>query len=397
QDVIDSMNIHRGEDSTSGGKSMMAVVSDIKADGDNVVFELSEPVADFPFYMAQYNFTVCPSKDGVVDQSGVGTGPYVLEAYEPGVRGSGKRNPNYFKDGTPFFDSFDLLSVNDSAALSTGLLTGQFHVIQPVDPKTASRLDASPGVSVVSVAGGSTITMPMHADKAPFNNVDFRLAMKYAVDREELRDKVFQGHASLANDHPVAPFDRFYNPDIPQRGYDIDKAKYHLKKSGHEGVNVQIHASDAAFAGSVDAGVLYSESAKKAGINLEVVKEPIDGYWSNVWTKVPFCYCYWGARPTPDLILSLGYICGATWGDTNWCHEKFTSLVAAARVELDTAKRKAIYADVQQILHDEGSTIVPVFQNLVHGISDKVDTGGEILGAQPLDTFRLFEKWSFKA
>ncbi|MEQ9487442.1 MAG: ABC transporter substrate-binding protein, partial [Alphaproteobacteria bacterium] len=47
QDVIDSMNIHRGEDSTSGGKSMMAVVSDIKADGDNVVFELSEPVADF--------------------------------------------------------------------------------------------------------------------------------------------------------------------------------------------------------------------------------------------------------------------------------------------------------------------------------------------------------------
>jgi len=112
---------------------------------------------------------------------------------------------------------------------------------------------------------------------------------------------------------------------------------------------------------------------------------------------VPYCYSYWGARPTPDLILSLAYICGAAWGDTNWCHEKFTNLVAAARVELNPVKRKAIYADVQWILHDEGSTVVPVFQNLVHGISDKIDTGGRILGAQPLDTFRVFEKWSFKA
>ena len=77
--------------------------------------------------------------------------------------------------------------------------------------------------------------------------------------------------------------------------------------------------------------------------------------------------------------------------------ESYPELDAAARVELDPVKRKAIYADVQWILHEEGSTIVPLFQNLVHGISDTIDTGGDILGAQPLDTFRVFEKWSFKA
>lgn len=397
QDVIDSMNLHRGKDSKSGGASMMKIVSDIRADGDDVVFELSEPAADFPYYLAQNVFGIAPSKDGAVDQSGVGTGPFILEEFNPGVRGTGKRNPNYFKEGKPYFDSFELLTVNDPAALSSGLLTGQLHAIQPVDPKTSAQLDAAPGVGVVSVSGGSTITMPMHADKAPFDNVDFRLAMKYAVNRAELRDKVFRGHASLANDHPVAPFDRFYNPDIPQREYDPDKAGFHLKKAGYEGTKIEIHASEAAFPGAVDAGALYVENAREAGVNLDVVRQPIDGYWSNVWGKVPFCYCYWGARPTPDLILTLAYICGAAWGDTNWCHEKLTDLVAAARVELDPVKRKAIYADVQWILHKEGSTIVPLFQNLVHGISDKIDTGGDILGAQPLDTFRVFEKWSFKA
>ena len=51
----------------------------------------------------------------------------------------------------------------------------------------------------------------------------------------------------------------------------------------------------------------------------------------------------------------------------------------------------------EQILHDEGSTIVPLFQNILHGINDKIDTGGEVLGTQLLDSFRIFKKWSFKA
>jgi peptide/nickel transport system substrate-binding protein len=397
QDVIDSMNLSRGEGSTRGGASMLKIVEDIKPDGDNVVFKLSEAAADFPFYLAQNVFGIGPSIDGKVDESGVGTGPFVLEEFNPGVKAIGKRNPNYFKEGNPYFDSFEVLSVSNSATASAALVNNELDVIQPVDLKTASRLDATQGVSVLSVAGGSTITMPMHADKEPFSNNDFRLAMKFAIDREKLRDKVFYGHASVANDHPFPTFDTFYNPDIPQRQYDPDKAKFHAKKSGFADAKVRLHASDAAFLGSVDAGVLFVESAKKAGLNVEVVREPIDGYWSNVWSKVPFSYCYWGGNPTPDLILSLAYICDAAWGDTNWCDRKFTDLVSAARVELDYDKRKALYAEVQQILHDEGSTIVPLFQNIVHGISDKIDTGGEVLGSQPLDAYRIFKKWSFKA
>jgi peptide/nickel transport system substrate-binding protein len=283
------------------------------------------------------------------------------------------------------------------ASLSSGLLSGQFHVIQPVDPKTAARLNEAPGVQVLSVPGGSNVTMPMHADKAPFNDVDFRQAMKYAVDRQEMIDKIFFGHASLANDHPVAPFDPFFNADIPQRSYEPDRAKFHLRKAGYDGEEIVIHASDAAFPGALGAGSLYAENAKRAGVNLSVKREPIDGYWSDVWSKVPFCYCYWGARPTPDLILSLAYICGAAWGDTNWCDDQFTQLVAAARVELDHAKRRQMYGDAQMILHERGATVVPVFQNLVHGVRDEIDTGGAVLGAQPFDTFRMFEKWSFKA
>ena len=79
--------------------------------------------------------------------------------------------------------------------------------------------------------------------------------------------------------------------DIPQRVYDPDKAKFHWKKGGYDGP-VTLHTSEAAFAEAVDAAVLYKEQAAKAGIQVEVQREPADGYWSDVWRKKPICHVH---------------------------------------------------------------------------------------------------------
>ena len=52
-----------------------------------------------------------------------------------------------------------------------------------------------------------------------------------------------------------------------------------------EGLKVDLSAADAAFAGSVDAALLMAEHAKAAGIEINVIREPNDGYWDNVWLK----------------------------------------------------------------------------------------------------------------
>ena len=71
--------------------------------------------------------------------------------------------------------------------------------------------------------------------------------------------------------------------ELPQRGYDPDKAKWHLKQAKMENLSVEFHAADTAFAGAVDAGQLMRESAKPAGINIDIKREPNDGYWADVW------------------------------------------------------------------------------------------------------------------
>ena len=67
-----------------------------------------------------------------------------------------------------------------------------------------------------------------------------------------------------------------------------------------EDLTVELLAADTAFGGAVDAALLYSERAKAAGITINVKRVPNDGYWSNVWNKLPWCACYWGGRTIED-------------------------------------------------------------------------------------------------
>lgn len=99
----------------------------------------------------------------------------------------------------------------------------------------------------------------------------------------------------------------FFDASLEQRAYDADKAKFHLKQAGLSSLNVQLYTAESALEGAVDASLLYAEQAKKAGINIEVLRQPNDGYWSNVWLVKPFCCSYWGGRPTPDWMFSAGY------------------------------------------------------------------------------------------
>ena len=83
EDVIHSINVHRGEDTRSTGKGLVAAVVDIKADGkDTVVFTLESGNADFPFTVSDYHFPIGPA--GSMDaewEKGIGTGPFILESW----------------------------------------------------------------------------------------------------------------------------------------------------------------------------------------------------------------------------------------------------------------------------------------------------------------------------
>ncbi|MEM7055256.1 MAG: ABC transporter substrate-binding protein, partial [Pseudomonadota bacterium] len=359
-DVIATVGHHGGDDSKSPVKAIVDQVAGVKSEGDHVVvFELKNGNADFPFMLAAPQLGILPAdgNGGVAVGDGNGTGAYKVVSYDPGVRLELERNPNYFMPDRAWFDSAEAITIADSAARQNALITDEVDIIDRVEVKTAEHLNRVDSVSILDVVGTLHYTFPMRTDTAPFDNNDVRLALKYAMDREELLQKILRGYGTLGNDHPISPVNRFHASELAQRQYDPDKAKYHAEKAG--GINVQLSAADSGFPGSVDAATLIKEHAAKAGIGIEVIREPNDGYWSDVWMKKPWCACYWSGRPTEDWMFTDAYAEESAWNDSFWKHDRFNALLKEARAELDTGKRREMYVEMQRITSDEGGVAIP--------------------------------------
>jgi peptide/nickel transport system substrate-binding protein len=191
--------------------------------------------------------------------------PYVIKDFEPGVRAFCTRNPNYFKSDRAWFDEIEILGINDVNARTNALKTGQIDVMNRCDLKTVHLFKRMPGIQVMRQDGSKHFTFAMRTDTAPYDNNDVRLALKYAVDREQLLKTILRGYGRVGNDHPISVANRYHADELPQRQYDPDKARFHLKKAGLSSTTFKFHAAEAAFKGAVDAGVLYREQAAKAG------------------------------------------------------------------------------------------------------------------------------------
>jgi peptide/nickel transport system substrate-binding protein len=396
KDVVASFNYHRGEESKSTVKPLVDPIETIKVDDDQtLVFTLSGGNADFAFNLNEAPLAIFPSDgEGGLDwRPGIGSGGYKLKSYEPGVRALFERNPNYWKEGYAHADEVELLTIADATARSNALVTGEVHAIDQVDLKTADLLARKDGIIVEESTGPLHYVFPMQMEKPPFDNLHVRQALKFALDREELLQKILRGHGTVGNDNPIGPSYRYYAADLEQNSYDPDKARFHLKEAGLTELTVDLSAADAAYAGAVDAAVLYKEHAAKAGITINVVREANDGYWSNVWMKKPWCASYWGGYSTEDTMFSTGYSPGAAWNDTQFNHEAFDKLLIEARAELDEAKRREMYREMQRILRDEGGVIVPMFANAVVARSEAVAHGEHVSPVRPFDGRRIIERW----
>ena len=395
-DVIHSINQHRGEDSKSTGKGLVSEVADIKADGKNtVIFKLATANADFPFVVSDYHFSI--AQDGTTDadwDKGIGTGPYTLAHWEPGVRIDTKRNPNYFKEGKPYFDEVETLNVNDASARVTALESGAVDYIDTPPLKTLHLLEKREGVVIREVPSNVHYTFPMLMDTAPYDNQDVRTALKLSMDRDAILKLILGGHGYLGNDHPIGKGYKYHHAELPQRIYDPEKAKWHLKQAGHDRLALQVWAADV-YEGGVDSAVLFKEQSAKSGIDMEIIQVPQDGYWSEIWTVKPLCVSYWNARPTEDLMLTIAFHSSSAWNETHWKHDRFDSLLVQARGELDEVKRRAMYYELQEILHHEGGLLAPVFANQVLAISSEVHVPDQIAGHYPNDGNRNHERWWF--
>jgi len=375
-DVLRTMERHSNEDSKSGALGIVKDIVSMRTDGDDI-FEVSLDIAnaDFPYLMADYHLIIQPEGGFGAEAAAIGTGAYVMESYEPGVNAAATRRDDYWAgDQTEIahYDRVEVIILNDATARTAALQSGQVDAINRVEPKIAKLLDRAPTLNVKNVSGRGHYVFIAHIDTAPFDNNELRLALKYAINRQEMVDKILQGYGGIGNDMPINAAYPLFDETIPQRAFDLEKAKAHYEASGHDGSPIILRVADGAFPGAVDAAALFQQSAQAAGIPLEIKREPNDGYWSEVWNVQPFCASYWGGRAVQDQMYSTAYLSTADWNDTRWKRPEFDEMLIEARGELDEAKRVEIYSKMGRMLNEEGGVILPMFNDFIDAVSNEV-------------------------
>lgn len=370
-DVVFSIMRHKNPATASKAKVLAEQIESVTATGPNeVTFRLTSPNADLPVVLGTYHFHIV--KDGTTDFSaGIGTGPYKVKEFKPGVRSIAVRNDNYWKPSRPYLDEIEMVGIADASARVNGLLAGQLDLVVAVGARSIDRVLASGTHSVFETKATSYTNLIMRRDSSPGNNPDFVMAMKHLFNREQLLKSIQLGRGEIGNDNPIAKANRFHFKGLPQRAYDPEKAKWHLQKANLGSTPIPVVASPAAD-NSVEIALVMQHAARQIGLNLDVKRMPSDGYWSTHWMKDPVGFGNINARPSADLALTLFFKSDAPWNESGWKNEKFDQLLVAARGETNLAKRTQMYADMQVMIHNEGGIGIPMFTSSLDGHSKKL-------------------------
>ena len=266
-DVVWSMNRHLGEESPSVIKAFFTSVKEwMKVDSHTVKVILNSPDSDQPAKLSEKQAKIV--KMGTEDfKKGNGTGPYLLESFEPGVRSTHTRNPNYWRDGANF-DALEITAITDPIARVNALIAGDMDLVYTVDAKNIRLVEQSDGVHINSTPSGLYGGICCLKNTPPGESDDFVKGMQFIQDRERIVRSILKGHGTVGNDHPIGPaYGADHCSELPQREFDPDRAKFHLDKSGHTSAEVFVAP---VMSGIEEWCLLAQANLKKIGFDLKI-------------------------------------------------------------------------------------------------------------------------------
>ncbi len=213
------------------------------------------------------------------DKDLIGTGPFKLKDWKVNDKFVADKNPDYWQmdaDGNalPYLDEIEYRPVPDTNSRVEGLQTGQFDIIHASGGEAAQQLAPladSGQINEISNSDAAEVSYGMNNEaKAPFDNLDARLAVAYGVDREEFT-KLRTGGLQEVASGPFAPGNMGYVEDTGFPSYDVDKAKEHAaaykKATGKDLSFTLSYASDPST--KTNAELIQSQLAD-AGIDVKL-------------------------------------------------------------------------------------------------------------------------------
>jgi peptide/nickel transport system substrate-binding protein len=339
------------------------VVKAVKALDENTV-RVTTPTESplVPYRLASVNTGVLSPaafKGETVDPFGHCTGPFKPVSEKPKQSLTLDRNENYW-GGQVQLAGAEIRFITDGATRTAQVQTGEADVSLSIPVSGLAALESDSNVKVLKADSPRTATLYMNNGKAPFDDVDFRKAVRSALDLDALAASVYEGAATPATG-PFAPSEPWAIEGAQTPKQDLDAAKKLLHSAGYTaGRPLEIVAivERAEFA---DVATVIQENLKAVGVPVKITTkeyaavEPdlLSGNYDMVLSQRNRLIDI----ADPIGFLTADYTCDGTYNLSHFCNAEYDKKIAQAATTADAQARYRLYAEAGQILQDQAVNV----------------------------------------
>jgi peptide/nickel transport system substrate-binding protein len=383
-----------GEKSTAYLRAQMQNIDKIETPDDKTVrLVLKEPAATLPLSFANFHM---PIISRVSDpKTPVGAGPFVIKAQERGVSVDLEAFPKYYKPGLPKLKAVRAIAYADENLRVAALQAGDIDLIEYVPWQSMETISKDPKLALDAV-DGPYMYLIFNANKPPLNDARVRKAVAHAIKREEIVKAAFFGRGSPLAHLPLPKASEYFNAEYENAwNYDPALAKKLLAEAGHPDGFACSLLSTAQYGMHKDTAEVVQQNLAAVGIKVELNLPD----WATrvaVGNKGQYDMAVMGDAADsndPDGIAkaidgSLSPSYSRSWGMKT---EKLTELLKAGRAEFDTAKRKAIYKQLEALAIQEAPMVGLAWRSQGYAMQKRVSGFKNLPGALTFYSGTTFE------
>ncbi|MEW9677175.1 ABC transporter substrate-binding protein [Lentibacillus sp. L22] len=359
EDVVYSFNRITGKET---GEPLSEDFTDIKKvdtpDDKTVVIKLKQPNSSFLNKLTGKNAAIIPkANEEHHNDSPIGTGPFKFVEYNPENNLVLEKFDDYWKDGIPYLDKVTFAFQVDDSSAFLNLQSGQIDISDVPEHKTAELGD---DYSIIEQNNNSVFLLGLNNAEKPFNDVKVRQALNYAIDKDQIIEATFSGHATKVGSNMSPAMGAYYKEDlVDYYDYDVDKAKKLLAEAGYpDGFSTTLTVSSHNDVYSESAQVV-AEQLKKIGINVEIKVVEWATWLENVYTDKQYDMTLIDFTGKLDPYEILGRYSSklSSRNLTNFDNPEYDQLMDDALVEPSEEKRIDMYKQAQEILTEQAAAV----------------------------------------